>query len=88
LYLATPNLNHRSPSNQLGNSDNNLDDSNLTEKLRSILPYLNERQQRLGLAAEARGLGYGGVTHQLMELHHLTKLKEWKTWTTCFLTPP
>ncbi len=39
--------------------DNN---SKLTEKLRSILPYLNERQQRLLLAAEARSLGYGGVS--------------------------
>jgi transposase len=38
------------------------DDSKLTEKLRSILPYLNERQQRLLLAAEARSLGYGGVS--------------------------
>ena len=37
-------------------------DSKLTEKLRSILPYLNERQQRLLLAAEARSLGYGGVS--------------------------
>ena len=38
------------------------DNSKLTEKLRSILPYLNERQQRLLLAAEARSLGYGGVS--------------------------
>lgn len=38
------------------------DNSNLTEKLRSVLPYLNERQQRLLLAAEARSLGYGGVS--------------------------
>lgn len=38
------------------------DDTKLAEKLRSILPYLNERQQRLLLAAEARSLGYGGVT--------------------------
>ncbi len=39
-------------------------DDNLkqAEKLRSILPYLNERQQRLLLAAEARSLGYGGVS--------------------------
>lgn len=37
-------------------------DSKLAEKLRSLLPYLNERQQRLLLAAEARSLGYGGVS--------------------------
>lgn len=38
------------------------DDAKLAEKLRSILPYLNERQQRLLVAAEARSLGYGGVS--------------------------
>ena len=37
-------------------------DSKLAEKLNSILPYLNERQKRLLLAAEARSLGYGGVS--------------------------
>lgn len=36
--------------------------SKLAEKLSAVLPYLNERQQRLLLAAEARSLGYGGVT--------------------------
>jgi AcrR family transcriptional regulator len=36
--------------------------SKLTEKLSTVLPYLNERQQRLLLAVEARSLGYGGVT--------------------------
>lgn len=36
--------------------------SKLTEKLSAVLPYLNERQQRLLLAAEASSLGYGGVT--------------------------
>ena len=36
--------------------------SKLTEKLSAVLPYLNERQQRLLLAVEARSLGYGGVT--------------------------
>lgn len=34
----------------------------LAEKLSTILPYLNERQKRLVLAAEARSLGYGGVS--------------------------
>jgi DNA-binding phage protein len=36
--------------------------SKLAEKLSAVLPYLNERQQRLLLAAEASSLGYGGVT--------------------------
>jgi hypothetical protein len=33
----------------------------LVEKLRAVAPYLNERQRRLLLAAEARALGHGGV---------------------------
>ncbi len=36
-------------------------DTALGEKLRAVLPYLNERQRRLVLAAEARALGRGGV---------------------------
>ncbi len=36
-------------------------DAALGEKLRAVLPYLNERQRRLVLAAEARALGRGGV---------------------------
>ena len=36
-------------------------DTLLAEKLRAVLPYLNERQRRLVLAAEARALGRGGV---------------------------
>lgn len=36
--------------------------SKLKEKLSGVLAYLNERQQRLLLAVEARSLGYGGVT--------------------------
>jgi transposase len=38
------------------------DQSKLTEKLSAVLPYLNERQQRLLLAVEARSIGYGGVS--------------------------
>jgi hypothetical protein len=34
----------------------------LAKKLATILPYLNEKQRRLMLAAEARALGRGGVT--------------------------
>jgi len=37
-------------------------DSGLATKLATILPHLNERQRRLVLAAEARALGWGGVT--------------------------
>ena len=38
-------------------------DAVLRKKLTTILPYLNEKQRRLVLAAEARALGRGGVTH-------------------------
>lgn len=38
------------------------DDTELANKLLAILPYLNEKQRRLILAAEARSLGYGGVS--------------------------
>jgi hypothetical protein len=37
-------------------------DTALAEKLGTILPHLNERQRRWLLAAEARALGYGGVS--------------------------
>jgi hypothetical protein len=37
-------------------------DTRLAEKLRAVLPYLNERQRRLTLAAEARALGRGGAS--------------------------
>jgi hypothetical protein len=36
-------------------------DSGLAERYTGLLPYLNERQRRLYLAVEARGLGHGGV---------------------------
>ena len=36
-------------------------DSRLAERYTGLLPYLNERQRRLYLAVEARGLGHGGV---------------------------
>lgn len=38
------------------------DDDGLAQKLLTILPYLNEKQRRLVLAAEARSLGYGRVS--------------------------
>ncbi len=38
------------------------DDDSLAKKFALILPLLNERQQRLFLAAEAKSLGYGGVS--------------------------
>ena len=34
----------------------------LARKLATVLPHLNEKQRRLMLAAEARALGYGGIT--------------------------
>jgi transposase len=37
-------------------------DHDLERKFASILPCLDERQRRLLLAAEARALGYGGIT--------------------------
>lgn len=33
----------------------------LRAKLGAVLPYLDERQQRLVLAGEARSLGHGGI---------------------------
>ena len=41
----------------------------LSSKLASVLPHLNERQRRLVLAAEARALGHGGVTHVARAAH-------------------
>jgi DNA-binding phage protein len=34
----------------------------LIAKLESVLPHLNEKQKRLLLAAEAKALGWGGVS--------------------------
>lgn len=39
-----------------------LDEQVLAAKFGSILPHLDERQRRLVLAAEARSLGYGGIS--------------------------
>ena len=38
------------------------DDSQRAEKLLAILPYLNEKQRRLVLAADAYSLGYGDIS--------------------------
>jgi hypothetical protein len=42
--------------------DENAALATLASKLALILPHLNERQRRVVLGAEARALGYGGVT--------------------------
>ena len=39
-----------------------MNDEALKDKLKDILPLLNEKQKRLFLAAEARSLGYGGIS--------------------------
>jgi hypothetical protein len=39
-----------------------IDEQTLTAKFAAILPHLDERQRRLVLAAEARSLGYGGIS--------------------------
>jgi hypothetical protein len=39
-----------------------IDEQVLAAKFAAILPHLDERQRRLLLAAEARSLGYGGVS--------------------------
>ena len=39
-----------------------IDERVLAAKFEVILPHLDERQRRLLLAAEARSLGYGGVS--------------------------
>jgi hypothetical protein len=36
-------------------------DDRLSRRLTTVLPHLNERQRRLRLAAEAQGLGHGGI---------------------------
>ena len=37
------------------------DDILLARKFATLMPYLNEKQRRLVLAAEARALGRGGI---------------------------
>jgi len=37
------------------------EDEKLKSKLSEVLPYLNERQRRILIAAEANALGYGGT---------------------------
>jgi hypothetical protein len=39
-----------------------IDERVLAAKFGAILPYLDERQRRLVLAAEARSLGHGGIS--------------------------
>ena len=39
-----------------------IDEQVLSAKFEVILPHLDERQRRLLLAAEARSLGYGGIS--------------------------
>ena len=39
-----------------------IDEQILAAKFATILPHLDERQRRLVLAAEARSLGYGGIS--------------------------
>ena len=39
-----------------------VDEGSLAAKFGTILPHLDERQRRLVLAAEARSLGYGGIS--------------------------
>jgi transposase len=38
-----------------------MDEKNLDEKIKQMVPHLNEKQRRLYLGAEARAYGYGGV---------------------------
>ena len=39
-----------------------ISDRQLSTKLNTVLPHLNERQKRLFLAAEAKALGWGGIS--------------------------
>ena len=39
-----------------------IDERVLAAKFETILPHLDERQRRLLMAAEARSLGYGGIS--------------------------
>ena len=36
--------------------------NNLENKIKKILPLLNEKQKRIYLASEAEALGYGGIS--------------------------
>ena len=37
-------------------------DKSIENKIRKILPLLNEKQKRLYLASEAEAIGYGGIS--------------------------
>jgi len=37
-------------------------DKNIENKIRKMLPLLNEKQKRLYLASEAEAMGYGGIS--------------------------
>ena len=39
-----------------------MNDDALKDKLEKVLPYLNEKQQRIFAATEAMSLGYGGIS--------------------------
>ncbi|MCL2832079.1 MAG: ISAzo13 family transposase, partial [Treponema sp.] len=39
-----------------------INSSALRMRINTMLPELNERQRRLFLAAEAKAIGYGGIT--------------------------
>lgn len=51
-----------------------MDTTALQTRCKLILPHLNERQRRLFLAAEAKSLGWGGVTkvHQISGISRVT----------------
>jgi hypothetical protein len=42
----------------------------MEERIKEILPYLNEKQRRLFLGNEAKHYGYGGV----QKVHEITKV--------------
>jgi len=53
---------------QIAEGVENTLDSVTVARIQTLLPYLDERQKRLFLGIEAKGLGYGGVK----EVHELT----------------
>jgi hypothetical protein len=59
-----------------------IDERVLAAKFATILPYLDERQRRLLLAAEARWLGYGGVSlvARAAGVSRVTVTAGWTNW--------
>ena len=45
---------------------------NLAQKIKTVLPTLNERQRRIYLASESKALGWGGIS-TVARLSHISR---------------